>query len=168
MVDVPAPVIDVGLKVTEFWFPSPDADKVIAESKPPVTAEVIVTLPELLLSMLMVVGDALIEKPGVAPVTVNETVVVSVATPDEVPVTVMLYVPGVVPAGTVIVRVELPAPVIDIGLKPNVRPVGPPEAAKEIAASNPPATALVIVELPALPGATETDVGEADRLKLGD
>ena len=30
-----------------------------------------VTLPELLLAMLIVVGDALMEKPGVAPVTVR-------------------------------------------------------------------------------------------------
>ena len=88
--EVPAPVIDEGLKDTEFWLPSPVAERAIEELKPPVTAEVIVTVPELLLAMLMVVGDALMEKPGVAPVTVRETVVVSVATPEEVPVTVML------------------------------------------------------------------------------
>lgn len=88
--EVPAPVIDVGLKETEFWLPSPVADSAIAELKPPVTAVLMVTEPELLLAMLMVAGDALMEKPGVAPETVSETVVVSVATPDEVPVTVML------------------------------------------------------------------------------
>jgi hypothetical protein len=47
MVEVPAPVIVVGLKVTFWALPSPEADNVITPSKPPVTVEVIVTLPEL-------------------------------------------------------------------------------------------------------------------------
>lgn len=88
--EVPAPVIDVGLKEIVLLLPSPVAERAIEELKPPVTAEVMVTVPELLLAMLMVVGEALMEKPEVAPVTVRETVVVSVVTPDEVPVTVML------------------------------------------------------------------------------
>ena len=88
IVDVPAPVIDVGEKVTEFWLPSPEADNAIEELKPPVTAVVMVTLPELLLAMLIVVGEALMEKAGVVPVTVSETVVVSTMVP-EVPVTVI-------------------------------------------------------------------------------
>jgi hypothetical protein len=88
IVEVPAPVIDVGLKLTEFWLPSPDAERVIAELKPPTTVEVMVTEPELLLAMLMVVGEALMEKPGVVPATVSVTVVVSTVLP-EVPVTVM-------------------------------------------------------------------------------
>jgi len=61
---------------------------VIAELKPPVTAEAIVTDPELPLAILSDVGDALIEKPAVVPVTVRLTVVVSTVLP-EVPVTVM-------------------------------------------------------------------------------
>ena len=48
-----------------------------------------VTLPEPLRAMLIVVGDALMEKPEVTPVTVRLTVVVSTVLP-EVPVTVML------------------------------------------------------------------------------
>jgi hypothetical protein len=88
MVEVPAPVIEVGLKVMVLALPSPVADKVIAESKPPVTVVVIVTLPELLRSMLIEVGEALMEKPAVAAVTVSVTVVVSVVLP-EVPVTVI-------------------------------------------------------------------------------
>ena len=88
IVEDPAPVMDVGLKLTEFWLPSPDADSEIVPEKPPVTADVMVTLPELLRAMEMVVGDALIENPGVAPVTVSETVVVSIRLP-EVPLTVM-------------------------------------------------------------------------------
>ena len=89
MVEVPAPVIDEGVKLTVLLLPSPDAERVIAELKPPLTAELMVTVPELFLAMLMVVGDALIEKPEVVPVTVSETVVVSIVEP-EVPETVML------------------------------------------------------------------------------
>ena len=76
MVEVPAPVIDDGLKLILVLLPCPEADSEIAELKPPVTAVVMVTLPELLLVMLMDVGDALIEKPALVPVTVSDTVVV--------------------------------------------------------------------------------------------
>jgi len=76
MVDEPAPVIDAGLKLTVTLLPSPDADSPIAELKPPVTAVVTVTLPELLLAMLIDAGDALIEKPAFGLVTVSDTVVV--------------------------------------------------------------------------------------------
>ena len=99
-------------------------------------------------------------------VTVNETEVVSVMLP-EVPVTIMLYVPGTVDAATVIVMVEVPAPVIEVGLKLTVTPVGWPLAVKAMAASKPPVTELVMVLVPELPCATETDVGEAERLKPG-
>ena len=88
IVEVPAPVMELGLKVMvtpEGW---PEADKETAESKPPVTVEVMVTEPELLRLMLMEEGDALIEKPAVVEVTVSETVVVEVVLPD-VPVMVM-------------------------------------------------------------------------------
>ena len=63
--------------------------------------------------------------------------------------------------------VEVPAPVIEVGLKPTVTPVGWPVADKEMAESNPPVTVLVIVEVPELPCATETEAGEAERLKPG-
>jgi 2-keto-3-deoxy-6-phosphogluconate aldolase len=44
IVDVPLPgaLMEVGLKVTEFELPSPDADKAIAELKPPATVVVTV------------------------------------------------------------------------------------------------------------------------------
>ena len=54
---------------------------------------VIVAVPELLLATLIVVGDALMVKFGFVPVTVRETVVVSMVLP-EVPVTVMLIRAG--------------------------------------------------------------------------
>ena len=63
--------------------------------------------------------------------------------------------------------VEVPAPVIEVGLKPTVTPVGWPVADKEMAESKPPVTVLVMVEVPELPCATETEAGEAERLKPG-
>jgi hypothetical protein len=73
----------------------------------------------------------------------------------------------VVVEATVIVIVEVPAPVIEVGLKTMVTPVGWPLADNEIAELKPPVTVLVIFEVPELPCATETEVGEAERLKPG-
>ena len=89
MVEEPAPVIEVGLKEMVTPLPSPEADRAIAESKPPVTEVVTVTSPELPRSTVREAGDALIEKAAVVLVTVSETLVVSVVLP-EVPVTVMV------------------------------------------------------------------------------
>lgn len=88
MVEVPAPVMEDGLKEMVVPLPSPEAERLIAESKPPVTEEVMVTVPELLRVTVMEVGEALSEKLAVVPVTVSETVVVSTVLP-EVPLTVM-------------------------------------------------------------------------------
>jgi len=67
------------------------------------------------------------------------------------------------------VAVEVPEPgtAMDAGLKPTVTPVGWPLAVKAIAESNPPETAVVMVEVPLLPCTTETEVGEADMVKAG-
>jgi len=67
------------------------------------------------------------------------------------------------------VIVELPEPgaAMDEGLKPTVTPVGWPDADKAIAASKPPEIAVVIVDVPALPSATVTEVGEAEMVKFG-
>ena len=62
--------------------------------------------------------------------------------------------------------VELPAPPgIDVGLKLTVTPLGAPEADNEIAELNPPMLVVVIVDVPELPVATLTAVGEADTVK---
>jgi hypothetical protein len=167
MVEVPEPgtAMEVGLKVTVTPVGWPDADKAIAESKPPETAVVIVDVPLLPFTTETDVGEAEMVKPGlVTAVTVSETEVVSVVLP-EVPLTVMLYVPVAVVEATVIVMVEVPAPVIEVGLKPMVTPVGWPVAVKVTAESKPPVTVLVMVDVPELPCATETEVGEAERLK---
>lgn len=65
------------------------------------------------------------------------------------------------------VAVEVPEPVIEPELKPTVTPVGMPDAVSVTAESNPPETALVMVEVPLLPLATESELGEAERLKEG-
>ena len=66
------------------------------------------------------------------------------------------------------VIVELPAPPgIDVGLKLTVTPLGAPEADKEIAELNPPMLVVVIVDVPELPVATLTAVGDADTVKFG-
>ena len=147
-------------------FPCPEAVKVIAELKPPAIVVVIVEVPELPLATLIDVGDAERVKLGLVPVTVKETVVFSVVLP-EVPPTVMLYVPATVVAATVNVSVELPAPVIDAGLKPAVTPVGNPLADSVMAESKPPVTELVTVVLPEPPCATDSEAGDADKLKPG-
>ena len=57
---------------------------------------------------------------------------------------------------------------MDEGLKPAVTPEGSPDADRAIAELNPPETVVVMVDLPVLPCATETEVGEVDSVKLGD
>ena len=64
--------------------------------------------------------------------------------------------------------VEVPAPVIEVGLKLTVTPDGWPVAVKEMTPLKPPVTVLVMVDVPAWPCATETEDGEADKLKPGD
>ncbi len=115
--------MELGLKLTVTLLGWPVADKAMAELKPPEMVVVIVEWPEFPGSTVIDVGDALMVKLGVVPVTVRETVVVSLVLP-EVPVTVIVYVPGAVDAATVIVMVEVPAPVIEVGLKVTVTPRG--------------------------------------------
>lgn len=79
------------------------------------------------------------------------------------------YVPVATLEATAMLMVELPAPgtAIDVGLNVTVTPLGCPLADKLIAELNPPATLVLIVELPFPPCTTDTDPGEAERLKLG-
>lgn len=91
IVDVPDPgaAIELGLKLMVTLLPPPDADKLIAELKPPEIAVVIVELPVFPGDTLSDVGDARIVKLAFVPVTVNVTVVVATVLPD-VPFTVMV------------------------------------------------------------------------------
>ena len=70
-------------------------------------------------------------------------------------------------AATVMVITEVPVPVIEVGLKPMVTPVGCPLALRETAESKPPETVLVMVDVPEAPCATLTEAGERERLKPG-
>jgi hypothetical protein len=67
------------------------------------------------------------------------------------------------------VRVDVPEPgaAMDVALKLAVTPVGAPDAVRAIAELKPPDTAVVMVETPLLPCATETEVGEAVSVKAG-
>jgi hypothetical protein len=71
---------------------------------------------------------------------------------------------------TAMVIVDAPEPgaAMDVGLKVTVTPVGWPVADNAIAESKPPEITVVIVEVPLLPCTTETEVGEAEMVKLGD
>lgn len=71
---------------------------------------------------------------------------------------------------TLKVAVEVPDPgeAIEDGLKLTVTPVGAPDAVRATAELNPLETVLVMVEVPVLPAATESDAGEAERLKDGE
>ena len=103
-----------------------------------------------------------------AAVTVRDTVAVCVI-PPPVPVTVMVDVPVAAVEATVKVNVDVPEPgaAMDAGLNAAVTPVGIPDAVKATAELKPPDTVVVRVDLPVLPCATETDVGEAASVKAG-
>jgi hypothetical protein len=168
MVDDPVPVIEVGLKLTLKPLPLTEADKLIEELKPFKAVVLIVEVLELPREMVRLVGLALMLKSAAATVTVSETPVVWV-TPPPVAVTVIVYVPVATVDPTVIVMVEDPEPgaVIELGLKLSVTPAGCPEADKVMAELKPPVTLVVIVDCPELPCATETEPGDAERLKFG-
>jgi hypothetical protein len=100
-------------------------------------------------------GEALRLKSGAPPVgiTVRDTVVYSVRVP-LTPLTVIAYVPMLVVEATARVRVEVPGPVIEAGLKVAVTP-----ADKLMAESKAPVTVEVIVDAPLLPCTTKTEAG---------
>ena len=103
-----------------------------------------------------------------AAVTVRDTVAVCVI-PPPVPVTVMVDVPVAAVEATVKVNVDVPEPgaAMEEGLNAAVTPVGRPDAVRATAELKPPDTVVVRVDLPVLPCATETDVGEAASVKAG-
>ena len=98
---------------------------------------------------------------------VSATFVVCVV-PLAAPVTVIEYgPPAAVPEATVIVIVHDPLPRIAPGQKPTVTPAGCPLAVTVGGTSKGPLVMVyLIVEVPLLPGATERDVGVAERVKV--
>jgi hypothetical protein len=165
----PGAAMDVGVKLAVTPDGMPLAVKAIADAKPFRAAVVTVDVPELLRVTVTVVGDALILKSAPAGAVTVRLTVVEFTMPPPVPVTVIGYVPIAVLESTVKVRTELPLPGALMGLvpKPADAPVGKPDADKVMAALKPFTTAVVIVDVPVLPWATETEVGEAEMLKLG-
>jgi hypothetical protein len=144
----------------------PDALSVVAESKPPVLATVMVLVPLLPWVTVTDVGEALTLKAGVVvELTVSETVVVAVRLP-EVPVIVTVADPVV----AVLLAVNVTVLVLVVGFVPNVAvtPLGKPDAARVTLPVNPPTSVTVIVLLPVLPWVTLTLLGEAESVKLGD
>lgn len=119
--------------------------------------------------MVRLLGDADRLKSGVVTeFTVNVTVVVCVM-PPPMPVTVIGYVPIAVVEATAMVIVEVPDPgaAMDGGVKLTVTPAGCPVADKATAELKPPEIATVTVDVPLLPGATDTEPGDADTVKVG-
>ena len=82
-----------------------------------------------------------------------------------VPLMVIGYVPGAVDAPTFNVNAEEPLPLMDVGLKVAVTPVGRPVADKVTAELKPPVTVLVIVVLPLFPTRTVSELCEAEMEK---
>ena len=165
----PGAVMVAGVKLAVTPLGNPLADKATAESKPPEMVLVIVEVPDEPLATVIEPGDALRLKLGLAAaVTVKLTVVVCVV-PPPTPLTVIVYVPVAVVEATAMVMVEVPEPgaAMELGLKLTVTPVGWPLADKAIAELKPPDTAVVMVDVPLFPCTTETEVGEAEMLKLG-
>ena len=79
IVDLPDPgaAMELGLKVIVCPLPCPEAERVIAELKPPETAVVIVDVPDEPLVTVIEVGEAeTLKFADTPPVTVSETVAV--------------------------------------------------------------------------------------------
>lgn len=168
-VSVLVPVAGFGLNDAVTPVPRPVADRVTLPAKPPDGWMVIVVVPCDDRVMVKLVGEAeRVKLPEATAVTVRETVAMCVVLPP-VPVTVIEYVPVAVVEATAMLMVELPEPgaAIDVGLKFTVTPAGWPLAVKAMAALKPPDTAVVIVDVPLLPWATESEPGAAEMLKSG-
>src|SRR5208337_3172130 len=150
MVELPEPGAGIGFGLTLTVVPdgTPEADRLIALLKPPLTVVVIVDVPWFPCATLSDDGEAEIVKFGAA-VTVSATVVFCWM-PPLLPVTVIGYVPGGVLDPTVMVIVELPEPGagIGLGLKLTVVPLGIPEADRLMELLNPLLMAVVIVDEP--------------------
>lgn len=108
----------------------------------------------------------MVNAPVAGDVTVRETVAVCVI-PPPVPVTVIVYTPAAVVEATAMVIVDVPEPVIDVGLKLTVTPAGWPLAVNETVELKPSRAETAMVEVPVLPCSTETEAGAAERLKVG-
>lgn len=85
--------------------------------------------------------------------------------PPPVPVMVIGKVPVGAVLDTVRVKCDVPEPVMEVGLKIPVTPVGTPVADKATAESKPPETAMVTTAKPLWPRARDPEVGETAMVK---
>jgi hypothetical protein len=127
---------------------------------PDVTVVDTVVASELPWAMLIVVGDALIEKSDSRRFTTNDTVVVCVAD-GAVPVIVTVYVPGVVVASAASVSVDEPPAVTLLGANVAVAPAGRPLADNAMVSGVPANAVVDTVVVPLAPCTTVTVVGAA-------
>jgi hypothetical protein len=146
--DAVAPAgVPVALSVTLSGEPLRTAVAMVDVALPPCTADTLL-------------GFAPIVKSLGAAVTVSVTVVLCVAL-GAVPVTVTVYVPGVVEAPTLSVSVELAPAVTAAGLNEAVVPAGRPLAESVTLSAEPLVTAVVMVEVVLPPCTAETLLGFA-------
>jgi hypothetical protein len=160
---VPVLVRLVGLNTDVAPVGRPVTPNVVAVAYPPVMVSVTVevalppALPE------SVVGEA----ESVKLCTVSATVAVCVRVP-LVPVMINVELPPATVAGMFTVKVEVPDPVTEVGLKPAVAFAGNPVTERLVGPVRPGVAATVIVKVPAAPPATTVAVvGEDDTVKSG-
>lgn len=160
---VPADVLEVGDKVAVKPLAVGDtvAVKLTVPVNPPLKASVTVLVtvapPRVAVSE---VGEAVRPKS----LTVNVTAAVCTSEP-LMPVTVMVKVPPAVVLAELNVRVDVPAPVIDVGEKVAVTPGGAPLVVNATEPPNPPRAVVVMVLVPAAPLVTVTVAGDAVKPK---
>jgi hypothetical protein len=154
IVDESPELTDAGLKPTVVPAGTPLALSAMLCADPFVTAVLIVDVPLLPCCTLRLLGLAAIEKSSAGGgVTVNETSTECVAL-EPVPVAVIVYVPGAVPAPTATLIVEELPEETDAGLKLTVVPAGWPLAESATVCAAPLVTVVPIVDVPLLPCAT--------------
>jgi hypothetical protein len=159
-----APVVLVGLKVAVTPVGSALVVKATAPVKPPVRVIVTVLVPLAPWLIDKLIGEAESEKSaGVIGVTVNATVTVWLSEP-LVPVTVTFVIPVVAVADAASVNTVL-APVVLVGLKVAVTPLGRVLVVKATAPAKPPVRVIVTVLVPLAPWLIDKLIGEAESEK---
>jgi hypothetical protein len=147
-VDAPPAVTEAGLKLAVAPAGRPLALRLTVCALPLSTAVLIVAVPLLPWAIVTLAGLAEIEKSdGGAGLTVRLTVVECVAV-EPVPVTVIVYVAGVVAAATEAVIVDDAPAATDAGLNEIVTPAGWPLALRLTLCAAPLSTAVPIVDVP--------------------
>src|SRR5262245_44312348 len=160
------PVAEAGLKLALTPLGNPLALKATAPVKPLVRVTVIVLVPLAPRLTVRLVGEAASERSGVGGwATVRRIVVVRAIVPP-VPVTVTVATPNVAALEAAKVSVAL-FPVVEVGLKVAVTPLGNPLAPKATLPVKPPVRGIGIVLAPLAPRLTVRLVGLAANEKSG-